>query len=107
MKMLIDTGSAVTLQREDVWRRLQESNQHQLQLPIRSVVAANGDQLDLLGQSEVTLGIGGLAEKHLVLVAKRLMQECLLGADFLMQHSCVIDLQKTICLLGGKLSFIS
>ena len=108
VEMLIDTGSAVIIIREDVWRRSQESHQLQLQLPIRSVVAANGEELDLLGQSEVTLGIGGLAVKHLVLVAKGLTQECLLGANFLMQHSCVVDLQKMKLFAGGTaVSFVS
>ena len=102
VKMLVDTGSAVTILREDTWKRARESHQLQLLPPVRSVVAANGEDLDLLGQSEVTLGIGGLVEKHMILVANGLTQECLLGADFLMQHSCVVDLQKMSLHAGGE-----
>ena len=82
MKMLVDTGSAVTTQREDSWKRDRESRQLQLHLPVHSVVAANGENLDLLGQSEVTLRIGGLVEKYMILVANGLTQECILGDDF-------------------------
>ena len=107
MKMLIDTRSAVTILREDTWKRAWESCQLQLHPPVHSVVSANGEDLDLLGQSEVTLGIG-LAEKHLILVANGLTQECLLGADFLMQHSCVVNLQKmSLCAGGETVGFIS
>ena len=73
VKMLVDTGSAVTILREDTWKRAQESHQLQLHPPVCSVVAAtNGEDLDLLGQSEVTLGIRGLAEKHMILIANEL-----------------------------------
>ena len=65
-------------------------------------MSANGEDLDLLGQSEVTLRIGGLVEKHMILVANGLTQECVLGADFLMQHSCVVDLQKMSLHAGGE-----
>ena len=59
-------------------------------------------------QSEVTLSIGGLIKKNLVLVAKALTHECLLGADFLMQHGYVVDLEKINLYAGGKaVSFFS
>ena len=44
VKMLVDTGSAVTILREDTWKRDQESRQLQLHLPVHSVVAANGGE---------------------------------------------------------------
>ena len=81
VKMLVDTGSAVTILRESTWKRAWESRQLQLHPPVRSVIDANGEDLDLLGQSEVTLGIGGLMEKHMIIVANGLTQKCLLGAN--------------------------
>ena len=39
-------------------------------------VAANGEELDLLGQSDTVIHVGGLAKKHTVLIAKGLVQEC-------------------------------
>ena len=46
--------------------------------------------------SPVTLGAGGLAEKHMVLVVKGLMQECLLGANFLMQKMSLLARGKDV-----------
>ena len=38
--------------------------------------------------------VESLAKKHTVLIAKGLVQECLLGADFLQKDRCVVDLDK-------------
>ena len=91
-RMLVDTGSVVTILREDVWRESQEPNQCTPIPPFRPVVTANGQELDLLGQSEVLIHVGGLREKHTALIAKGLTQECLLGVDFLKRHGCIVDL---------------
>ena len=45
--MLIDTGSAVSLVREDVWREATELPVDLLTPPVRPIVAANGGELDL------------------------------------------------------------
>ena len=68
----------------------------------RSVVAANGEQLRLLGQTEVRLHVGGLQVFYNVLVAKGLTQECLLGADFLSQHGCIVDLRRQVLRAGEQ-----
>ena len=82
-QMLVDTGSAVTIIRENVWKEAAgEGDQLSLEATARSVVAANGEQLRLLDQTEVGLHVGGLQVFYNVLVAKGLTQECLLGADF-------------------------
>ena len=107
-RMLVDTGSAVTIVREDVWRETMQSDWSQLVPPPHPAVAANGQELDLHGQGEVTIGVGGLAKRHTVLVARGLTQECLLGADYLQKHRCVVDLDKRVlCAGGGVVSFTS
>ena len=58
--MLIDTGSAVSLVREDVWREATELPVDLLTPPVRPIVAANGGELDLLGQDELQLQVGDL-----------------------------------------------
>ena len=55
-----------------------------------------------------TLAVGPLSKDHVVLVAKNLHQECLLGADFLMRHGCVLDLQQNIMFTKeGPVHFVS
>lgn len=51
----------------------------------------SGQELDLLGRSQVVVSVGGLSGRHSVLAARGLTQECLLGADFLSKHGCVVE----------------
>ena len=101
-RMLIDTGSAVSLVHEDVWKEATELPVDLLTPPVRPIVAANGGELDLLGQDELQLQVGDLQVQFPVLIAGNLTQECLLGADFLKQHDCVINMREQTLVAGGK-----
>ena len=57
----------------------------------------------MLGQVTLSVEIGGLVGLHPILVAKSLTQECILGADFLVAHGCVLDYTTKTLLAGGKL----
>ena len=102
--MLVDTGSGVTLNGEKVWRELGSSPNESapLEEPTRAVVVANGETLDVLGQVELDVELGGLVKKHMVLVARQLTHDCLLGADFLCQHNCIIDLHNRVLLADDQ-----
>ena len=80
VKMLVDTGSAITLIRQDC---LPPKFACSVVASPNPVVVANGEELELLGSINVDLQIGQFSCSHPVLVAKHLTQECLLGADFL------------------------
>jgi len=79
-RILVDTGSAVTIVREDVWNEAVDSQQ--LEPTTSPVIAANGEPLELQGRGDVTFRLGGIPARHPVLVASNVTQECLLGADF-------------------------
>ena len=68
------------------------------------MVVADGKPLEQLGQASVLIQVGGVCTQQNVLVVQKLTQECLLGADFMKHHGCVIDLQRRHLLAGGKLS---
>ena len=107
-RMLVDTGSAVTLVREDVVRDVKFGNSLKLEVPANSVVAANGEKLDISGQCTMSIKVGALSQQHLVLVARNLNQECLLGADFLIKRGCIVDLQQHVLLTQeGPVQFVS
>ena len=53
------------------------------------MVAANDENLGLLGEATVSVQIGKTCAQHPALVADNFMQECLLGTDL---FSCVVDL---------------
>ncbi|KAL5496558.1 hypothetical protein EMCRGX_G012864 [Ephydatia muelleri] len=72
-KMLVDTGSAVTLVRENV-RDVKFGNSLKLEVPANSVVAANGEKLDISGQCTMSIKVEALSQQHLVLVARNLLE---------------------------------
>eukprot|EP00731_Ephydatia_muelleri_P025538 Em0017g621a len=78
VKILIDTGSAVTLVRDDVWKKVQQSPKT-IKAPVHSVVAANGEKLELVGQGEEAGAVlleplDTFMEDHGLLVARSLSQ---------------------------------
>ena len=98
--MLVDTGSAVTLVKKDIWDRA--SSDSKLSAPDSPVVAANGEELDIMGKMVVLLEVGGLQMEFPVLVARTLTQDCILGADFLFHNRCVVDMHRQVLLAGGE-----
>ena len=68
----MDTGSAVTLVREDVWRDAKSGSAVQLESPVHTVVAANGGKLNITGQCTIKIAVGPLSKDYVVLMAKNL-----------------------------------
>ncbi|KAL5518223.1 hypothetical protein EMCRGX_G003914 [Ephydatia muelleri] len=103
-RMLIDTGSGVTLIREDVWRDVLKGVGYGYHLKDLNhpVVTVNGQQLNLLGQVELPLHIGSIYTNFPVLVASQLTQECLIGADFLSKFNCQLDLGAGVLVAGTE-----
>ena len=52
MKILVDTGSAVTIIRCDIWDTI---GQKQMETSFCAVFAANGDEINLSGQGDVCI----------------------------------------------------
>eukprot|EP00731_Ephydatia_muelleri_P003311 Em0001g3311a len=107
--MLLDTGSAVTILRAEVWNELKgvDSGTRELQVVSKSVVTADGSSLEMLGQVTLSVEIGGLVGLHPILVAKSLTQECILGADFLVAHGCVLDYTTKFCVDFRQLNSVT
>ena len=58
--MLVDTGSAVTIVRENVWEEANNGIEQPLQACTDPIVAANGEELLIRGKFNVTLQVGGI-----------------------------------------------
>ena len=92
--ILIDTGSVVT---EEILRDC--STVTRTTAANKLVIAANGEPLELVGTAEIPI----IIQKEVVrLVSKNIMQECILGADFLQALKCVIDLNNNTLHVNGK-----
>ena len=95
--MLVDTGSAITLLRQDVWS---QAASPKLEDPERRVITANGEDLHILGQANVCISVGSVTVNYPVLVTSNLTQPCLLGADFLNEQQCLVDLYGRVLKIG-------
>ena len=102
VSMLVDTGSAVTIIRADIWEKVSKCTVSTLAPTTQAVVAANGKGLQLDGQVVLNIHVGGLHVDQLFLVARDLTQECLLGADFLCANGCAIDFDARSMSAGGE-----
>ena len=103
---LLDTGSVYTLISWDLYRAVCGSSSRisdTLRTFDSTIVSANGEPLDVCGQAEVEMRIGGTRFEVNVIIVKDLSQECLLGSDFLKTNRATIDYQ-TMSLRFGRVS---
>ena len=74
----------------------------------RSLVAATAksvtlvSEVGLVEQCALVIRVRGLSAVHMVLIATSLTRECLVGADFLSQQGCVLDMQQKVLYAGGQ-----
>ena len=73
--MLVDTGSALTLIREDIWKAT-TTNQSKLQKSDRTLITADGGSLEILGQTTSRITIGGTVCTTPITVTRGLSQPC-------------------------------
>eukprot|EP00731_Ephydatia_muelleri_P003528 Em0001g3528a len=100
VSMLVDTGSSVTLIHEAVWNKVKIKVKSSLSPCTVPVMAVNGEQLMVAGEIDLHLQIGTHQGKHKVLVVEQMLQQCLLGTDYLEKQKCLVDLGKRTLTVG-------
>ncbi len=101
-RILVDTGSAVTILSRELWEKGGNGSPTPLSTgSMVPVTAANGQPLEVLGTTTITLLLAGKQFTHEVLVADGISQSCLLGADFLVPHAAVINFGNQQLQVGG------
>lgn len=101
VQMLIDTGSAHTFLHTDVWKQIPLADRPALQPCDVSLVAANGQTLDVKGMVEMPISLGGRIFSHMVVIAD-LDTKGILGIDFLQAYDGICDLGKRRFVLAGR-----
>ena len=81
MKILVDTGSAVTIIRRDIWDTI---GQKQMETTLCAA------EINLSGQGDVCIWVGDLSIKHNALLAECLTQDCLLGSGQTILYCMVV-----------------
>ncbi len=99
--ILVDSGSAVTILRRDLWERGEKPGMQKLGKVSGPVVVANGDPLHIIGTSEADILFAGKTFKLRVLIADAVSQDCLLGAAFLATHRFIVDFDRRVLQPAG------
>ena len=68
-------------------------------------VGANGNPLEVVGQTTATITLGDFTVDHNFTVVRNLTVDCLLGADFMKHHAAILDCDHNTFSLGNKLMF--
>jgi len=92
VKGLIDTGSVTTIIKKRIAKQLGLKFG-----PTDRTVAlysANGSQMPVLANVDISVSFSGLSIPHTATVVKRLEHDLILGADFLSQNHVIIDYKK-------------
>ncbi|KRZ65623.1 Retrovirus-related Pol polyprotein from transposon 17.6, partial [Trichinella papuae] len=98
-QLLLDTGAAVTLIREDLFNSL--SPKPELRPVYVRLLSASGDPLDVLGTCRLPIRFVAQSFAHTLFVARNLAFPGLLGADFLLSNGCVINLDDNVLRIGS------
>ena len=98
---LLDTGAEATIISDDIYHCI-DSNTNKLEPPWKAILGANNMRLNVVGETELTLELGGVKAQHNVLVCRGLPQQVLIGIDFLMAHKCITNFDNnTVYCKGG------
>ena len=90
VEVMVDSGSSVSLVRQDVLPQPENIVPVEATQPIQLVTAA-GDQLPIIGNIHAPLQVGELQVTHEFVVVDKLVTPVILGVDFLHEHSLVLD----------------
>ena len=88
-RALLDMGAEATIISEDLYSR-SKTPINKLQPTQKPVLGANNVPLDVVGETEVTIQLGGIRAPHKVLVFRGLAPQVLIGIDFLTTHKCTV-----------------
>ena len=93
-EVLLDSGSAVSLLRQDILKQATGIERTEPKLDLHLVTAA-GENLPIVDQVSISVKLGDLERRHNFLVVTSLITPAILGTDFLQKHRLVLDFSTT------------
>lgn len=93
---LIDTGSEINL----IPARLTEGRN--VEATPQRLIAANGSEIDLIGQVGVYISFDGIDEQQMTFLVSSGIEEIVLGMDFLINNDCQVDFVTNEVSIGRK-----
>lgn len=95
ISMLVDTGSAVTLVSDRVFNKLVNKDTKLAEVAC-TLTTADGDQMEIMGQTQLALQLGDKVFCQNVIVAKLGDIQGILGMDYLAANGITIDTGKGV-----------
>ena len=92
---LVDTGSAVNLVSQDLWKKCRKEHD-KLEPWTKQLVSVDGSSVSVLGCCQIRITMGSNTFHHAVLVVDTLTTEGILGLDFFKKHKCSVDLGENM-----------
>lgn len=89
---LVDTGAAVTVLGEDLFRSIRDSAEH-CEKTINCAVTADGSVLNVTDSGEIDLVINDCSFRTMFHVMPQVPHQLILGMDFFKRHQVVLDFQ--------------
>ena len=96
--VLLDTGATVSVLSEDTWKK--SGYVSKLKPVIGTLTTANGNELTVLGETQVRFRIGNMDCSWPVMIAQGLAHDCILGSDFFQQYGCQIHYDTGTFVVG-------
>ena len=92
VSIMLDTGATVSVLSEQMSRKCRGNSS--LTPVTATLTAANGNQIEFQGQTEIRIRMADFGTSWTVIVARGLSHDCLLGTDFFHQYKCKISYGK-------------
>ena len=91
IEIMMDSGSSVSLLRQDVLQGLQAAEKPHNRYQGLELVTASGDPIPILGSTQVPVKIGNLQVLHDFIIVSKLVTPAIAGTDFLHKHGLTLD----------------
>ena len=92
VEMMLDSGSTVSLIRQDIIKQLHPQSIAKLQgIPELQLITASGEPLQVVDHIKDSIRLRKLEFKHRFVVVNKLITHVILGVNFLQCHGLVLD----------------
>ncbi|XP_033761565.1 uncharacterized protein LOC117343329 [Pecten maximus] len=93
VKLLVDTGSTVTIVSRDVFDRIREDDRPSMENMDKLIKTANGSRLEVVGAGVLSFSLGARTVEMTTVIAD-LTIDGLLGMDFMIEQGCMVDIAQ-------------
>ena len=97
---LMDTGSEVSAISWTKFCKMQTGKK--LMMPATKLIAANGSNMEIMGHALFDIKMGKIKAMRPMLVVKGLNQECIIGADTMINEGITLDFERKKLICGKR-----